>query len=249
MNGFSRLVKVLLSARVSSVLLEMCREVIVAFFLCLVLSVCAEVPESSVAAVTPQTSDRPVMNNPAYDPTIYHKFVPQDAVQQYVHSYTGHNYPVGSSQVYGGSPYDSTAFATIPSKGFEGYLVPVAPIAERRTIFDSFRSVIPSARSVASFIGQVVSLVLGSAGVVGLGTLLTAVLCFFTPFCTLSFRTARAFGLGDATQQVLTTIGEQVTADRVKRAAELVKVAIDKFQHLNQVVRDSSERRAAAGRV
>ncbi|XP_058813005.1 uncharacterized protein LOC131677297 [Topomyia yanbarensis] len=225
----------------------MCHKVILISVLCLMVGISAELQESPT---TTQTSDRPVMDNPAYDPTIYHKFVPQDAVQQYVHSYTGHNYPVATNQGYGGSPFDSTGFAAIPAKGFEGYLIPagsVAPIAERRTLFSSVRSVIPSARSVVSFIGQIVSLVLGSAGIVGLGTLLTSVLCFFTPFCTLSFRMARDSGFGETTQQVMSAIGEQVTADRVKRAAEFVQVAIDKFQKLNQVVRESSERKATGG--
>ncbi|XP_053686605.1 uncharacterized protein LOC128736147 [Sabethes cyaneus] len=224
-------------------------KVILSLLLWQVLTVCAEPQEKPTVS---HTSERPLLENPAYDPTIYHKFVPQDAVQQYVHSYSGHNYPIGNNPAYGplsSSSFEPTAYAAIPSKGFEGYLIPaptaLAP-AERTTLFGSFRSLIPSARSVASFIGQLVSLVLGSAGAVALGTLLTATLCFFTPsFCTLSFRSGRAQAIAETAQEVVSALGEQVTADRVKRAAEFVQLAIDKFQRLNEAVKQATELKAA----
>ncbi|XP_055524425.1 uncharacterized protein LOC129718049 [Wyeomyia smithii] len=227
------------------------RERILYLLLWLLFSVYAEPQETPMAS---HTSERPILENPAYDPTIYHKFVPQDAVQQYVHSYTGHNYPMSNNPAYGppsSSSFEPTAYAAIPSKGFEGYLIPAATAAlapaERTTLFGSFRSLIPSARSVASFIGQLLSLVLGSAGAVALGTLMTATLCFFTPFCTLSFRSGRGLAIAETAQDVVSAISEQVTADRVKRAAEFVQGAIDKFQRLNQAVKRATEIKAAMG--
>lgn len=213
---------------------------------------------ASSSASAPASDRPPVLENPAYDPTMYHQFLPQDAVQQYVQSYTGPNYhqnhPTAVGTSYGSQHFDPSGFAAIPAKGFETYLaIPatnsVVQESHSPSLFGSVRdSVIPSARSVVGFFGQLAQLVLGSAGAVVLGTVLTSLLCFFTPFCTLSFRNAKLIGsgVGETVQEVMNAVGEQVTAERVKRAAEFVQVAIDKFQQLNAVVREASERKAAA---
>ncbi|XP_055628877.1 uncharacterized protein LOC129770205 [Toxorhynchites rutilus septentrionalis] len=217
----------------------MCQKVILIVVLCLMTGTLGK-PQPSSESLQP--SDRPVLENPAYDPTMYHKFLPQDAVQSYVQSYTGHNYP--KSQ--GFSPqFDTSPFNALPANAFDTYLIPVEkPPASSPSLFASVRSVMPSARSLVNFLAELVSFVLGSLGTVALGTLLTAGLCFFTPFCTLTFRNGKLLGVAETTQEVFNALGDQVTADRVKRAAEFVKVAIDKFQQLNQVVKDAGERNA-----
>uniref|UniRef100_A0A182J386 Uncharacterized protein n=2 Tax=Anopheles atroparvus TaxID=41427 RepID=A0A182J386_ANOAO len=194
------------------------------------------------------TEKPPQLENPAYDPTLYQKFLPQDAVQQYVHSYSGHPYPA-TPTYYGPSPFDAaTAFAAIPTGGFEGFLIPAPAEKDSPSLFTSMRTLLPSARSLVTFVGKLVSVLVGSVGVLLFGTILTSLTCFFTPFCTLSFRNAKFLTAGaqDTAQELVQTVGEQVTADRVKRAAEFLYTAIDRFQRLNNVVKEATERKAAA---
>ncbi|XP_049547957.1 uncharacterized protein LOC125959189 [Anopheles darlingi] len=185
------------------------------------------------------------LENPAYDPTLYQKFLPQDAVQQYVHSYTGQPYP---ATIYGGgSPFDptATAFAAIPTGGFEGFLIPAPAEKEQPSLLTSLRTLLPSARSLVTFVGRLASVLIGSIGVLLFGAILTSLTCFFTPFCTLSFRNAKFLtGAQDAAEDIAQVVGEQVTADRVKRAAEFLYTAIDKFQRLNNIVKEATERKA-----
>ncbi|XP_062556855.1 uncharacterized protein LOC134221682 [Armigeres subalbatus] len=217
----------------------MCQKVLLSLLCCYVLVALGE-PQQA----TPTTTARPALENPAYDPTMYQQFVPQDAVQKYVQAYNGHNYQNSQGFV----PYEPTAYAAIPSQPFQAYLIP-ATSTEKPTLMGSFRTVMPAARTVVSFFGHILSFLFGSVGAVALGTLMTSVLCFVTPFCTLSFRSAKGLDVGlvgETTKEVISVLGEQVTADRVKRAAEFVKVAIDKFQHLNKQVREATERKAGA---
>ncbi|XP_050091343.1 uncharacterized protein LOC126574954 [Anopheles aquasalis] len=186
------------------------------------------------------------LENPAYDPTLYQKFLPQDAVQQYVHSYTGQPYP---ATIYGGAPFDptATAFAAIPTGGFEGFLIPAPIEKEQPSLLTSLRTLLPSARSLVTFVGRLASVLIGSIGVLLFGAILTSLTCFFTPFCTLSFRNAKILtGAQDVAEDIVQTVGDQVTADRVKRAAEFLYTAIDKFQRLNNIVKEATERKAPA---
>ncbi|XP_049278265.1 uncharacterized protein LOC125761312 [Anopheles funestus] len=193
------------------------------------------------------TVEKPLqLENPAYDPSLYQKFLPQDAVQQYVHSYTGH--PYAATPYFGGAPFDAgTAFAAIPTGGFEGFLIPATVEKDSPSLLSSMRTLLPSARSLVTFVGRLVSVLVGSVGVLFFGTILTSLTCFFTPFCTLSFRNAKFLtGAQDTVQEIAQTVGEQVTPERVKRAAEFLYTAIDRFQRLNNVVKEATERKAIA---
>ncbi|XP_035891699.1 uncharacterized protein LOC118502998 [Anopheles stephensi] len=194
------------------------------------------------------TVDKPTLQleNPAYDPSLYQKFLPQDAVQQYVHSYTGHPYP--ATPYFGGAPFDAaTAFAAIPTGGFEGFLIPAPVEKDSPSLLSSMRTLLPSARSLVTFVGRLVSVLVGSVGVLFFGTILTSLTCFFTPFCTLSFRNAKFLtGAQETAQEIVQTVGDQVTPERVKRAAEFLYTAIDRFQRLNNVVKEATERKANA---
>uniref|UniRef100_A0A182P6T1 Uncharacterized protein n=1 Tax=Anopheles epiroticus TaxID=199890 RepID=A0A182P6T1_9DIPT len=212
-------------------------------------------PEQSSQQTQPQaqvlkplgTVENPLkLENPAYDPSLYQKFLPQDAVQQYVHSYTGHPYP--ATPYFGGAPFDSaTAFAAIPTGGFEGFLIPATVEKESPSLLASMRTLLPTARSLVTFVGRLVSVLVGSVGVLFFGTILTSLTCFFTPFCTLSFRNAKFLtGAQETAQEIVQTVGDQITPDRVKRAAEFLYTAIDRFQRLNDVVKEATERKAAA---
>lgn len=214
----------------------MCQIIFLSLLFSLVWGIFAEPQQATLS-----TTARPALENPAYDPNIYQQFVPQDAVQKYVQSYNGHNYQNSQGFV----PYEPTAYAAMPSQSFQAYLIPAAPV-EKPTTMSAFRTVMPTARTVVVFFGQLLSFVFGSIGAVALGTLTTAILCFFTPFCTLSFRSAKLLGASEATQEVITALGEQVTAERVKRAADFVKIAIDKFQTLNREVLEATARNAAS---
>ncbi|KFB53544.1 hypothetical protein ZHAS_00021775 [Anopheles sinensis] len=217
--------------------------------ICVLIGTSLAQSDPSVQQQPPLTAtEKPLqLENPAYDPSLYQKFLPQDAVQQYVHSYTGHPYPANPTY-YGPSPFDgATAFAAIPTGGFEGFLIPAPTEKDSPSLFTSMRTLLPSARSLVTFVGKLVSVLVGSVGVLLFGTILTSLTCFFTPFCTLSFRNAKFLtGAQETAQDLVQTVGEQVTPERVKRAAEFLYTAIDRFQRLNNVVKEATERKAAA---
>ena len=47
------------------------------------------------------------------------------------------------------------------------------------------------------------------------------------------------------TQEIAEQIGQEVTAERVKRAAEFVKLALDKYNQLNQDIKAKTSKSAS----
>lgn len=169
--------------------------------------------------------------------------MPQDAVQQYVNHYGG-PYPPHPQAYYGSNPDSSFAVQT----GYEGYLVPSFPAiaSEIAPGFSSFAKIAPAGygfvKSALPVIGKVLfavivklAIVAASAlGVVATGGLITALVCTFTPVCKLTFPGLPFVKLRESAKQITSALESEITQERVKRAAEFVKIALDKYNAMQQ---------------
>lgn len=168
--------------------------------------------------------------------------MPQDAVQQYVSHYGG-GYG-GPPSYFGQSGDPSFAVQT----GYEGYLVPsltpygAAP--SHGNAFSSFakmapvgfgflKSLFPVAGKVfLAVIAKLAIVAMSTLGVIFAGGLVTSILCTFTPVCKLSFAGIPFLKLKDTAKQLTSTLESELTQERVKRAAELVRLALQKYNEL-----------------
>lgn len=195
-----------------------------------------------------------MIDNPAYDPNMYSSFVPQDSVQQYVNSYGGGAGGAGFGGVGGGyggpgfggavgtpyaggyGPIDPAGFAV--QSGYEGYLVPSFPPGGYnylRPFNGIFKSLLPHPKAFLAIIAKGAFLLISALGTVLVGGLVTALLCTFTSVCHISFANLPFLKLKETAKEISTTLGQEITPDRVKRAAEFVKNAIAKYSELQEL--------------
>lgn len=170
------------------------------------------------------------LNNPAFDPSVYQNFVPQDAVQQYIGQY--------GSPVY--SSYPQYTEALIPT--FENYLIPAVAVEAKKDQSLSEGIMVglgPVISTLIKIFTKVGGTLLSIAGVVLLGGVITSIFCTFTPFCRVSFLETPLEQMRNNTRDALDKIGTEVTTERIKRAAEFVVAAIEKFENLQKVSRMS----------
>lgn len=167
--------------------------------------------------------------------------MPQDAVQQYVSHYGG-GYG-GAPSYFGQSGDPSFAVQT----GYEGYLVPSLPYGaapSHGNAFASFAKMAPVGfgfvKSLFPVAGKVFLAVIAKLAIVAVSTLgiilggglVTSLLCAFTPVCKLSFAGIPFLKLKDHAKQLTSTLESELTQERVKRAAELVRLALQKYNEL-----------------
>jgi hypothetical protein len=154
------------------------------------------------------------LNNQAYDPTLYSSFVPQDAVQQYVSQY-------------------GTGFS---GQALEGFLIPtlkqteMAPLVTP-TFVQILKSLLPGPKIIVAILAKIVALTASAVGIVFFGGAITSFVCAFTPLCTITFFGHPLALLRKETKDIVEKIGAEVTVDRIKRAADLFKMAMDKYQN------------------
>ncbi|GAB0088257.1 hypothetical protein DMENIID0001_026510 [Sergentomyia squamirostris] len=165
-----------------------------------------------------------------YDPSALSTSVlTQDAIQQYITQNAQHGlYP---PVYYPG--LDNSGGGYSVATGYEGYLVPSAQEPEFTTM-DYLRMVMPSMpRMIYNMMRRVVYIVVYGLGYVLAGGGVTAFFCAVTPFCRLTFlglpflRSAK-----DTAKSVTTALANEITEERVKRAAELIKMALEKYQDM-----------------
>lgn len=157
-------------------------------------------------------------------------------MQQYVSQY-GPPPPTYPSA----GPFPQYTEAFIPS--FESIIIPatalepkVEPVSAIETIFGPLTPVVATLLSVVAKIGGTL---LSIAGVVIFGGIVTSVFCTFTPFCRMSFLETPVNQFKNGTAEALDNIGTQVTTERIRRAAEFVTAAIEKFEHLQKIAQVS----------
>lgn len=191
------------------------------------------------------------MQNPAYDPNLYQTFVPQDNVQQYVSSYGGPYAPgpnaVGYPAAYPG-PYGPGGFAL--QTGYEGYLFPQvpAPPPPPPGLLDIFRSTLPYSTTVTSMLMRSGTYLLSSIGVILFGGAVTTAICSFTPLCTITFAALPFLGLRESltTKTIKEAVANEITSDRVRRAAEFVRTALEKYNQIQDDISKESKSDSAS---
>jgi hypothetical protein len=145
----------------------------------------------------------------AHDPAIYSTFIPQDAVQQYVSQY--------------GSGYAGQV---------EGFLIPAYernPPVVVPTFVSFIKAILPAPKIILALVVKVITLVATAAGVLFFG----ALLCTFTTVCTTLPQVAL---LRKETKEIVDKIGQELTAERIKRAADLFTMAFNKYQEMQKMV-------------
>lgn len=173
-----------------------------------------------------------------YDPNTAYAYASPDAIQQYVSA--------GLIPYNGGIPVYPNPGAYAVQSGYEGYLVPSYPapigpppvpapfLVPGPGPFDFLRDAMPSSRTVFGIIGRLSRWLMGGLGAVLAGGALTTSICTFTPLCSITF--ALPFlALRDTAKKLSTAIeinGD--TVDRVRRAADFVQVALEKYNKMQE---------------
>lgn len=136
---------------------------------------------------------------------------------------------------YGG--IDPSGFAV--QSGYEGYLVPSFPPGGYnnylRPFNGIFKSLLPHPKAFIGFIAKAGVLLFSAIGTVLIGGLVTTLLCTFTSVCNISFANLPFLQLKETAKEISTTLGQEITPDRVKRAAAFVKNAIEKYSQLQEL--------------
>lgn len=123
------------------------------------------------------------------------------------------------------------------AQALEGFLIPTY---ERQEVAPSFtptfvtfiRSLLPGSKIIFAIFAKIIALVASAIGIVFFGGAITSFVCAFTPLCTITFLGHPLAALRKETKDIVEKIGEELTAERVKRAADLFKLAIDKYQKM-----------------
>lgn len=155
------------------------------------------------------------VNHVVPTPTIYSTFIPQDAVQQYVTQY--------------GAGYTGQAL--------EGFLIPTyerqadyEPQPTMPSYVSVFRSLLPAPRLIVAVLVKIVTFVASAVGILFFGTLI----CTLTPVCNPAFPAILRNNLSKETKEIVEKIGEEVTPERIKRAADFLSMAVAKYQQMQK---------------
>lgn len=192
---------------------------------------------------------------------MYQNFIPQDNVQQYVNSYGGPyspngqavGYPVGYGGGGYGGGYGGVGYGPGPGgfglqTGYEGFLVPQIPPPPPPPIglWDVLRNQLPYPRTLMSMLMRSGTYLLSSIGVLLFGGAATTAICTFTPLCTITFAALPFLGLRESltSKTIKESIASEITSERVRRAAEFVRTALEKY---NQIQEDMSKESKSEG--
>jgi hypothetical protein len=153
------------------------------------------------------------LNNQAYDPTIYSSFIPQDAVQQYVSQYSGNG--------FAGQALEGFLIPTVKHE------VPVSP-----TSVALLKAFLPAPKLIIALLTKLIALAATAAGILLFGGAITSFVCAFTPLCTITFFGRPLDLLRQETKDIVDKIGSEITPERIKRAADLMRMAVEKYQNM-----------------
>ncbi|XP_055679566.1 uncharacterized protein LOC129787801 [Lutzomyia longipalpis] len=169
-----------------------------------------------------------VVNNAPYDTAISSEFIPHDAVQQYIAQHAGNGvYP----PVY--YPHGDKSGGFTVQTGYEGYLVPAIPQKQQPSSMDYLRTLMPSFPvTFLAIARRVIYMLFQTLGYILAGGSITAAVCAVTPFCRLTFLGLPFLRMKESAKTITDTIANEITEERVKRAAELVKIALEKYQDM-----------------
>lgn len=157
-----------------------------------------------------------------------------DPIQQYLNNYGPYpGYPhQPPPPPVGPVSYAAPLYPYAVRTGYEGFLVPdLRSSAEQQStpssdaLSTALRSIFP--RMVAGWIAKLITLVISAVGLMFFGGAITSVFCSATSLCNKSFSDLPFLR---NVENVTKVIGEEVTVERVRRAAELLQSAIDKYE-------------------
>ncbi|KAH8310307.1 hypothetical protein KR044_000676 [Drosophila immigrans] len=185
-----------------------------------------------------------------------------EAFQQYLSQYggaaglapLGTAYPAPMTGPPGLYPFPGPI---VVQTGYEGFLVPAAPAGSSSADSDATTTVAltpvaaPSASPglnplmafasrllptiLMSTLFRIAAVVLSAVGVILFGGAITNALCRLTPICDISGKAVTYFRSGGA-QDVGRMLAEEITPERVRRTAEFVRGAIQKYRQLQLLV-------------
>lgn len=154
----------------------------------------------------------------------------------------------------GGYPFYGNPAGYAVQSGYEGYLVPSfpppAPIPPPPPgallgpggpgPFDFLGEFLPYPRTILSTVTRTGGWLLGGVGVMLFGGVLTTAVCTLTPFCSITFPFTIPFLTLRETAKTLTHVIDldADTADRVRRAADFVQAALEKYNKLQAVSKE-----------
>ncbi|XP_034116758.1 uncharacterized protein LOC117576246 [Drosophila albomicans] len=187
-----------------------------------------------------------------------------EAFQQYLNQYggaaglapLGTAYPAPITGPPGLYPFPGPI---VVQTGYEGFLVPASPAgssnsesaADATTTVALTPVAAPSASPtlnplmafasrllptiLMSTLFRIAAVVLSAVGVILFGGAITNALCRLTPICDISGKAVTYFRTGGA-QNVGRMLAEEITPERVRRTAEFVRGAIEKYRQLQKLV-------------
>lgn len=161
-------------------------------------------PKSPIAPPTiPSVPPQSGIENPSYDPTLYHSFVPQEHVQQYLTAYSGgHPYedmhmptyvlpgwpaPPGAISVhdYVVHPTAATTTTTTAGSTTAAASTTVATTTAAPTVLNVVAQALP--RSLVVMLLRSAGFLLSTLGIIAFGGVITTAVCALTPLCTITF--------------------------------------------------------------
>ncbi|XP_013101394.1 uncharacterized protein LOC106083096 [Stomoxys calcitrans] len=179
-----------------------------------------------------------------FDPSIYAGYLTPEAFQQYLSQFAGAfapyaypGYATGPTPVYPGP------FAV--QTGYDGFLVPAVqpnlPNSNTAVSTSVISHVVTALQSLSTLLMsspffQIIMTVLGVVAMIVFGGAITTGICNFTPLCSFSLK-AVTYLRGNGAADVGRMIAEEMTPERVRRAAEFVRNAIRKYKQMQVMMK------------
>ncbi|XP_037730018.1 uncharacterized protein LOC119560572 [Drosophila subpulchrella] len=203
--------------------------------------------ENSEAAVPDN-----VASESSIDPTTVYSITPE-AFQQYVNQYGAAFAPYSYPTPVGGSapgiyPYPGPI---VVQTGYEGFLMPTNAVGQSDSTTVAAPAPQPTSSNpllalvsnlvptvLMSTLLRIAAVILSAVGIILFGGAITSALCRVTPICEIPARAVNILRTGGA-QDVGRMLAEEMTPERVRRATEFVRNAIQKYQQLQKLAEAS----------
>lgn len=166
-----------------------------------------------------------------------------EAFQQYLAQFAGAFAPYAYPG-YGAAPAPVYPGPFAVQTGYDGFLVPSISANLAATGTAASTSVISNISTalqnlfttlMSSTIFQMVLTALGALAMILFGGAITTAICNLTPICNISFK-AVSYLRGTGADDVGRMLAEEMTPERVRRAAEFVRNAIRKYKEMQSLM-------------
>lgn len=115
-------------------------------------------------------------------------------------------------------------------QALEGFLVPTLKnIPNTPNAIGIFKAFLPASKIVLALIIKIVTALVSVFGIFFIGI----VLCTFTTICNT--RLPPLTQLSMETKEIVNKIGEELTAERIKRAADIFSIAFNKYHEIQKM--------------